>query len=1335
MLQPPNGAAEAPARFPNEAFAVGDEVEAMSPLVVRESEDMFSKEVVQVKPGQKFLIKERGTQTGNRLRVEFTLPPAGGEEIKMGWVSVIAQSGRLLLAPMDPARIGDLQMEGKAICAKLQASSFVAPTAPAGRQAKSVGFAIPQSRDYELEDEAAEKMLFSCRASDNAAFPVGSELIACANLALRAEEALDSKELQDIEGDSRLVVLELGAGIAMGGTGRRLRVGCLGTYQEGWISCRARSGAPLVEIAPPSCEIDLHVAYPPGSEIVSLDTIAVREKESLESAEMGELPGGCRMVVLALGAGVAQGGNGRRLHVQCADCRGWISCRARSGRQLVETAHPEVRDVKEVFPLGCPITTLDRVSVWTMESVDSPPGTEFPAASDLLVVEHGAGCRIKVKSSDSGRGGWINSHAMPSGRPLVVQTAQCLARPPAQADVAQLQAALEALDKRLPPGPRICILGGTHVPDEGVLAIIKAIAEEFSRQLAGKAVVITGGLPGMQEIFSENLDRAFPALVNLMPKGQRSAGGGCRGEDIEVANSLQERMEIFARVGHIYISCGGGRAVATEAKIAFERGARVLPVVATGGASAGMFDFPQGALCPPRGIAPQQWEHLCRGAGVPPEVVAHALVSIIQDLVSSTPQAEQAPRREPAPLREQVPHRPVQHMEPARRDNSQPTVSFQDQRFSPPPQQNGGGLQELLEPMPSPFPGWSPTPGFKRGDWEYICVDPQGLRLRSVPVYSKGVKAGRELLHGEVVRICERGHEGGITWLCLADGRGWAFERTNRRRMSPVDVYPEDLVSSAQSKQQLVNPLMTRPLPLLPTPCIGSNKRTDLGPLLPGMVLEVLQKVKTIVQASSDKAHDAEARFWQVRDTEDGREGWVPDELPDKLAEKSDPSRRTLVPFESKLHRRRAAWLSVLPPGELCPTFSPAKSSSSSSSGGGMLRKLPAGEFLEVSETRTAIFAGSTSLEFYRLAEGGWLCAANAKGGRAVERLVREPHCCPYICEDPDGDYIRKAPTRAKGVQLTKNIINYKQQVDVVERVVFADGDVFLGLAAGGWLPEKKKDGSASKMVPAGSSSGHAHGMGGNHALKSATALPADGGLEQRWRPPGYGSSGPPSEALRSVGPGGPSGPGAPMAPQQLQSMNSRFSQAPAAPLSARGPAPASYQGGQVQRHSFTTIASMSSMAGPMSPPMLSARMSSTGGLQGGYPVQQHPQMASRQQMGSYQQRPSSMPMSAAMVQQSTQQQAWGRIPQQQQQLQSQSHQPGGGWQQQGWSAGQQQASRGSQVMMSSMSSQPQWPGSAAAAPLPASVAAGGGGNPPGSTAHLNASTFGKLPGFGAPAW
>eukprot|EP00927_Polykrikos_kofoidii_P015299 TRINITY_DN16783_c0_g3_i1.p1 TRINITY_DN16783_c0_g3~~TRINITY_DN16783_c0_g3_i1.p1 ORF type:complete len:342 (+),score=79.24 TRINITY_DN16783_c0_g3_i1:142-1026(+) len=133
-------------------------------------------------------------------------------------------------------------------------------------------------------------------------------------------------------------------------------------------------------------------------------------------------------------------------------------------------------------------------------------------------------------------------------------------------------------------------------------------------------------MPGVQQTFATSLGGSFPALVHLLPEGKSSNFGV--GEDLVAGATLQERMAIFGQLGDVYIAVEGGPGVATEAADAFRRGALVLPMMSTGGASSGMFSFPAAALERPDFATEEQWS--CLREKVAPEVAAEAVVEIIR---------------------------------------------------------------------------------------------------------------------------------------------------------------------------------------------------------------------------------------------------------------------------------------------------------------------------------------------------------------------------------------------------------------------------------------------------------------------------------------------------------------------------------------------------------------------------------------------------------------------------------------------------------------------------------------------------------------------------------
>lgn len=218
-----------------------------------------------------------------------------------------------------------------------------------------------------------------------------------------------------------------------------------------------------------------------------------------------------------------------------------------------------------------------------------------------------------------------------------------------------LESQCEGLAAQLPAGrPRVCILGGTSFKDPDSELVVKSLARHFARHLSSSVVVLTGGMPGVQETFarsmgvegrrwssgiaagsSEDLSSSvssgtLTSIVNLLPAGEASNYGvGC---DLEAGSCLEDRKKIFAQLGHIYLTVEGGPGVAQEASQAFARGAVILPISCTGGASSGMFDFPKGALEQPEFASEEQWQCLQKKGD--PDETALAVVQLVWTLIS-----------------------------------------------------------------------------------------------------------------------------------------------------------------------------------------------------------------------------------------------------------------------------------------------------------------------------------------------------------------------------------------------------------------------------------------------------------------------------------------------------------------------------------------------------------------------------------------------------------------------------------------------------------------------------------------------------------------------------
>lgn len=186
--------------------------------------------------------------------------------------------------------------------------------------------------------------------------------------------------------------------------------------------------------------------------------------------------------------------------------------------------------------------------------------------------------------------------------------------------------AVRRLRTLMPGAMFICILGGRDFQCSDSEALVRAVAQQLASGLKGRAAFVTGGLAGVQRVFAESCGDGSQ-LWNLLPFGEASGYG--TGTDVHAGANLQQRMEVTSLLGDIYLTVEGGPGVAKEAREASARGARVLPLMRTGGASSGMFDFPKEALERPPSATEQQWELLRRtDASVEDTAAAFAAIAV-----------------------------------------------------------------------------------------------------------------------------------------------------------------------------------------------------------------------------------------------------------------------------------------------------------------------------------------------------------------------------------------------------------------------------------------------------------------------------------------------------------------------------------------------------------------------------------------------------------------------------------------------------------------------------------------------------------------------------------
>mmetsp|Transcript_40384 Transcript_40384/g.93686 ORF Transcript_40384/g.93686 Transcript_40384/m.93686 type:complete len:280 (+) Transcript_40384:36-875(+) len=187
------------------------------------------------------------------------------------------------------------------------------------------------------------------------------------------------------------------------------------------------------------------------------------------------------------------------------------------------------------------------------------------------------------------------------------------------------------LRARLSARLRVCILGGTAFLNNESEALVKAIASEVHERFNEEGVLfLTCGQQGIQETFAQNCGDGG-MIRNLLVAG--SCSHFRAGQDIIAGRDAEAVKSFFAEVGDVYLTVEGGPGVAQEARRVLARGATVLPLKRTGGASAGKFDFPEKALSRPAYATEEQWQQLSRNT--PPKDAAATVADLLANLLEA----------------------------------------------------------------------------------------------------------------------------------------------------------------------------------------------------------------------------------------------------------------------------------------------------------------------------------------------------------------------------------------------------------------------------------------------------------------------------------------------------------------------------------------------------------------------------------------------------------------------------------------------------------------------------------------------------------------------------
>jgi len=192
----------------------------------------------------------------------------------------------------------------------------------------------------------------------------------------------------------------------------------------------------------------------------------------------------------------------------------------------------------------------------------------------------------------------------PSGEQAMLQQQQ-QQQPLTQEDVL---VAVERLKADMHCKTCVCVLGG-KIPSSLDEILVAELARKLGARCDDNIAFVTNGLPGVQTVFAQNLGAGSSRLWHLAHTGSLNDPPKV-GEVLPAGHTFEQQKTIFASLGEVYITVAGGKGVADEARVAYARSALIVPLVRTGGASAGEFNFPKEALVRPLWASEDDWKFL-----------------------------------------------------------------------------------------------------------------------------------------------------------------------------------------------------------------------------------------------------------------------------------------------------------------------------------------------------------------------------------------------------------------------------------------------------------------------------------------------------------------------------------------------------------------------------------------------------------------------------------------------------------------------------------------------------------------------------------------------------
>mmetsp|Transcript_4905 Transcript_4905/g.11461 ORF Transcript_4905/g.11461 Transcript_4905/m.11461 type:complete len:703 (+) Transcript_4905:88-2196(+) len=143
----------------------------------------------------------------------------------------------------------------------------------------------------------------------------------------------------------------------------------------------------------------------------------------------------------------------------------------------------------------------------------------------------------------------------------------------------------------------VCIMGGAETPGTGTVMLLSSLAQELISRLPRSVIFVVGGSQGVPQAFSDGLAETDSDRVWKVTEGWLQKRG----------LTPEDERTLLAQLGDVYVFVEGTGDASWVAREAAQRGADLVPIRRSGGASSGLFDFPPEALRRPPFVGEACW--------------------------------------------------------------------------------------------------------------------------------------------------------------------------------------------------------------------------------------------------------------------------------------------------------------------------------------------------------------------------------------------------------------------------------------------------------------------------------------------------------------------------------------------------------------------------------------------------------------------------------------------------------------------------------------------------------------------------------------------------------